>query len=334
MRVKLFIIHSNVVSVRKPAMEKLISKLKQHKKLKVDAEFVMEHEPNSLNIDIVRPFLNLEKDPDHPEYDPMVKNLHVRYVSNALKHMTALQKASSVDKKYDWFVIVEDDVLHGDEIDKDLYKVFRQASGHDYDLIFLGQPVTKEMPKADDIIFRSALEQFKILPCCESYAIPSSSVKKIADKFGPIKFQTNVQFSYMIDTKRDDIKAVSTWPNYMFDGSKYGVYLSSLEANNRLILNSHYNVLFKKIVTDPELDVEGVDKLWSEVQLKNNPDLNYLKGLFEYKKKNFAEAKRIFADVYDVYSKNNNLLSNESEFLYNYINMHKFIQPDLPVLTV
>lgn len=142
----------------------------------------------------------------------------------------------------------------------------------------------------------------------------------------PIKFSTNIQFSYIVDTKRDTIKSASTWPDYLIDGSKYGVYLSVLETNNKLILNNTYNALFRKILVEPEIDSAGVDKLFDEMQFKNNPDVNYLKGLYEYKKKDYKKAKEIFDDVYKVYDTNQNMLNNESEFLYNYINVHRHLQ--------
>ena len=110
------------------------------------------------------------------------------------------------------------------------------------------------------------------------------------------------------------------------------MYTSSLNANNRLILNNDYNSLFKIIVTEPldESKYTHIMDLFKKLDFDEHIDVKYLKGLFEFKRGNIEVAKKLFDEIYDIYNRDHGyLLNNESEFLYNYINIHKLFQTDI-----
>jgi hypothetical protein len=124
------------------------------------------------------------------------------------------------------------------------------------------------------------------------------------------------------------MKVHMTVPNIFLDGSKYGLYLSSIEPNNKLFLNPEYNQLNSLVrkETIDESDTSTIEKLLENMKFKNHPDIRFLQGLYLLKKECYKEAKATFDSIYDVYSQNQCIINNESEFLQVYMNTFKHIQ--------
>ena len=80
--------------------------------------------------------------------------------------------------------------------------------------------------------------------------------------------------------------------------------------------NAYYNN-DESVISDEEYD---------KFKFKDHPDMKYLRALSLYKKNDFTAAKAIFDEIYPIYENNHNQLNNKSEFLFNYINIHKFFQ--------
>lgn len=329
--VKVFIIHTKFLEHRKTGLQKLVETFEQSSDMKIDVEYVSAYEPESIKSEDIKGFLDLGKNEEllGKTYNDLVKNLHVKEASNVLKHLWAIQQGVEVvknDATVDYVMVLEDDVLYGDNINTILFNSFK-AIGKELEkddaphIYFLGQPA-KEAIENKGITFRNTQEDFKIIPCCDSYVIPAQFVEKVATAFLPIRFITNVQLSYILEHK--DIKAVSIWPNVFVDGSKFGTYISSIETNNRLFLNNDYNMMLKNIM-DPKVVV--TDAQFDNLKFKDHPDMQYLRGLAAFKRNEFAKTKEIFDAIYPVYEANHNMLNNKSEFLFNYINVHKFLQP-------
>ena len=331
--VKVFIIHTKMLEHRKKALEKLVETFDKSSDMKIDVVYVSAYEPDSIRSDDIKGLLDLGKNEEllGKTYNDLVKNLHVKEASNALKHLWAIQQGADVvknDTKVDYIMVLEDDVLYGDNVNAILFdslkaigkEMKKEEPPHMY---FLGQPAKDEMD-TKGITFRNTQEDFKIIPCCDSYVIPAQFVEKVAEAFLPIRFVTNVQLSYMMEHK--DIKAVSIWPNVFVDGSKFGAYISSIETNNRLFLNNDYNMMLKNIM-DPKIVV--TDSQFDNLKFKDHPDMQYLRGLAAFKRNEFTKCKEIFDAIYPIYEANHNLLNNKSEFLFNYINVHKFLSPPI-----
>ena len=321
---KIFFIHAEFLEIRKTMCENLIKKLSEElTDLKIDHEFVLEHDPSSINSEVVNKFLNLAKSGKSELFDGLIKNIHVKQLSNSLKHLSALQKADSEKDKYDYFMVLEDDVVFGDDISSKVKTLLNHAV--DYDLLFMGMPSVVPINLNDPLVIKD-MDTFKVLPCCDSYLIPKASINKVYSQFAPIRYQTNIHFSYLMETT--DIKVKATVPNIFLDGSKFGIYLSSLEANNKLFLNPEYNKLNSLVRKESytKEDEQAIEEIIQNIKFKNHPDIMYLFALFELKNKNYEKAKEILENIHNVYMQNGCIVTNESEFLTTYMYLFKHFQ--------
>jgi len=73
-------------------------------------------------------------------------------------------------------------------------------------------------------------------------------------------------------------------------------------------------------------DVSNFGKLWNMTPYKGHPDFMYLNGLFMLKRQKYAEAKVIFEQCFEQYRKNKCVLSRDSVFINNYIELCKVLQ--------
>lgn len=326
MKLKILFIHVKILSHRKVMCEALIKKLKESKKMSVDVEFIEEYDPLHVSSTDLKQFIDLSRLNTNDIFDQLIRNIHIKQISNALKHYSALYKANEYKDKYDYFLILEDDVLYGDDIAMRLERLLSLSSDEDFDVLFTGQPSTDPIV-SESFNIKPINSMFKILLCCDSYIIKSSQIKSILDKFLPIKFKTNIHFSFLSD-KYKDLKLKMCIPNIFIDGSKFGVYLSTLEANNKLFLYPEYNKL-ESLVKKEELtqdDMISIDQIIKNIRFSNHPDIQFLFGLYDLKKQNFQKAKQVFEEVYNVYLQNGCIVNNESEFLQTYLSIFKHFQ--------
>lgn len=322
-RVKIFVLHAEILNVRRPIIESLIQKLNQVKDIHIDHEYVTEYDVDKIPFDKIREFVQLGKNEAYPAYDQFLKNLHIKFVSNGLKHYSALKNAESSMAEYDYFMVLEDDVLYSDDIQNMLVALLEKQEP--WDVVMLGQPVNNEqIINKEGLSLLDIKSCFNVMPCCESYIIKSKSITSLLTNFLPIRYQTNVHLSYLFETTQNLI-VKSSWPNLFIDGSKFGVYISSIETNNRLFLNPQYNAIMKNIFSDP-MDEKAIEEAIKIFPFKDHPDFKYLVGIFEIRRKKYNEAKKIFDECYSIYEQNHNLLNGESEFMFNYMNLFKHFQ--------
>ena len=206
--------------------------------------------------------------------------LHLNQLSNALKHLTAMRMivelvestctpssaASSADTEVDRdiHVIVEDDVLfNGTTILTQLLDVIEKAP-HDTDLLFLGLPATKQ-GRPDHILYDDIDDVFAILPSCESYMITPKAARAIVSEYLPLRFPTHVHLTCMLERAR--LRAYSCSPSVFLDGSKIGVFTSSIEQNNALVWNQGWSQIHRLLfASQPSPWTAGVNwQLWETV---------------------------------------------------------------------
>jgi hypothetical protein len=325
LKIKVVVIHAKFLSHRRPMCESLIDKLNKNEKLKVESEFYTKYDPDSPNVLDIQSMVSLVKTQKIELYDNLVKNMHIKQASNVVKHYNAILEASKSDSDFDYLLVVEDDVMFGDDIASRLATALELFKNDECDILFIGLPSLVPLVE-NTMVIKPVKEMFKVLPCCDSYVVKRSALERLAGSFAPIRFSTNIQLSYMIET--NDFKVGMTLPNLMLDGSKFGLYLSTLESSNRLFLNPEYNQLnaiVRKESYEPS-DVSAIENMLDTIKFKNHPDIQFLNGLFEIKRGDFKKAKVIMETVHAVYNQNQCIINNESEFLKVYMGMFKHLQ--------
>jgi hypothetical protein len=333
---KVIVVHSPMLAAARAASLNLINSRVAPACFTGMLEMVTSDEPNEL---VSRIATIVDVDATHVDdavFKPLVKNMHVRQVSNTMKHVAALRRASNHDGGGNsrFSLILEDDALFGDNVLTALGYAVKDAPG-DADIVFLGLPSTKQPPKEGGAVFDDVLTLFGTLPACESYLVTPEAAAKISTAMLPVRFQTNVQLTYAIKTL--GLKAYLAVPNVFVDGSKLGVFTCSVDPNNRLMWNQHYcqmeaivrNVAAYNISGGAECDAE-FQKAWNDQPFKEHPDVLALKAVHLVRMGRHAEAHPVFATALELYDRNGSIVSNTSEFLRNYIAIFRVLQPPFP----
>lgn len=315
----LYIIHDNSIINRSENVQN-IQNFFNNKQI-IDNIFIVDKfNHKDLNNEKLKKLLRTSK-PKNPDkidtlFDKFITPLNINNISNYLKHFSALETIVKNNKPG---IILEDDVLISDYTNE---KLDLLISNDNIDIVFFGQPFTTQ-PENDFTEISNFSENMALLPSCESYYINVKTAKKLIDSMLPITYKTNIAFS--VNLNKNNIKVHKMYPNLFIDGSKTGKYTSLINTNNILMYNSKYNALYK-IIQNNTVDIDSFEKLYSEAEHKESPDMLYLRGLCYLRANHFKQAKEIFDQAYMIYCENNCSLNKTSSFMNNYISFFKIMQ--------
>jgi GR25 family glycosyltransferase involved in LPS biosynthesis len=276
-----------------------------------------------------KPLADLDpKNVPDPAMSQLARPLHVRSISNTLKHHEAILE---IAKNYEssgakYALVVEDDAVFSEEQMLDAVTRAIKNAPADAELIFMGLPSKRsadsivESGKAeyDDV---SELIATQVLPACDSYLIACSAADRIASGFLPVRFSTNIQWTYLI---RSGVvrKAYIAVPNAFVDGSKLGVFPSSISTNNQLIWNPGYCQLMSMVA---QKDVAGFEALWNKqtAMLQNHPDALVLLGDYYLISGREKDAEIAYERALKTYEAEGCLVNNTSEFMKRYMSVYR-----------
>lgn len=330
LKLKIYVIHTATLEVRKSLVETLFEKIKQQASgVQLEVEWLTNYyEPGALDQKLVSEKIKLGKNEQDPSFDMFARNLHVKQVSNVLKHAHALQRAAEEASSYDYFLVIEDDVIFVDDIGTQLEKFMKKNNSIEWDILFLGQPSTKDYGnKQGEVILRPVQDTFKVLPCCDSYILKSSVAKASYEQFLPIQYTANVHWSFVLSNKLKDFKAMASVPNIMVDGSKFGIYISTLDPNNKLFMNPDYNRIHQVVINGGDLDA-ALAQL-DTIKFKTHPDITHLTALIYKQKGKYEKAVELMENAYNLYKSNGAIVNSESDILKDYIAIYQHMQKDL-----
>ena len=291
------------------------------------AERVTGHEPGDI-MGSVSTLVDL--DASHVEdavFRGAVKSIQVRQLSNAMKHLAALKAisvtpssvASSTGVRFS--AIVEDDALFTDNVATVLRSVVTNAPA-DADIVFMGLPSPRAPPQDGGAFFDEALKVFDpVVPAIDSYLVTPAAAAKMAAAFTPVRFPTHIQLSYLVKTL--GLKAYVSVPNVFVDGSKIGVFASSLDPNNRLLWNQQYCQL-EAVLRSGAVPTEAeFAEIWAKQAFKVSPDNVALRAAYLFKAGRFDEAEKAFEEAMETYDRNGCIVNNTSEFLRAFIALYR-----------
>lgn len=333
-RLEAYVLHTpKLLDLRKTMCAALEQRLAE--RFDSSVRYVEEHGPDDVTPEQLHDLFLLklpEQLPD-PVYQGLLQNLHVRQASNLLKHHAALKAVAAAEDGDDAHrLVLEDDVVFNADVAERLGQALHLAAGRaDSGFVMLGLPVLVDASKeqgaagAGDTRLEDATATFRVLPCCDSYLVRPSAARKLLESFLPCRFPGNVQLSYALACA--GIKPHTVIPNVFVDGTKVGVYISSLNANNRLFLNDDYNALLDILKRDAcsEDDLQKAVDIFEATRFRGHPDMAYLIALLEAKAGRYQRAIDIMGQLFNVYRQNGALLGAESEFLRTYISLHRHV---------
>ena len=258
---------------------------------------------------------------------PLLRGLHLRQVSNALKHLAALRRVAAAATKPGgprFAMVVEDDALFGDQMSDAVFRATRDAPA-DADVVFLGLPSTRRPPTLDEpAAFDDPLQLFAshVLPACDSYLVTPAGAAKLAARFLPIRFATSAQLTMLM--RAGAFKAYVAVPNAFVDGSKVGVVTSSLNPNNQLLWNNPYcraEAIVRKRPYGPAEQAQ-FEAAWGEQMFKEHPDATVLRADHLLASERYQEAAAAYKQALEMYDRMGCVVNNASDWLRRYMGVY------------
>lgn len=239
---------------------------------------------------------------------------HPSQVSNILKHVAALKRVSADDDDSSVHLILEDDSLYSNNMPT-LFKTCMEKLPQDWDMVYLGIPFsTSPLTPGAGLQFSKVESLFQIVPCCDSYLVHPRSARTILKQVVPCTAPMNVQFSNVV--KSGKIACYFTTPNVFIDGSKVGLYISSITPFNRLMYNAKYLELESKPASERTEDaLESAD-------FRDHPDFEIMIAKSLSERKLHSDAVKHYERAYRAFVTDNPLnvmLARQSPFMKSYI---------------
>lgn len=272
--------------------------------------------------------------PDHESFKSRLRPLHMRQVSNCLKHLQALKIACSLPGTINtpilpFSLIIEDDALFTAEVERQLRDVVKSIP-EDADIVFISLPTPVqsqgEAPKPFlpiDGLFNGDL------PACDAYIVRTSAAEKLSSSFLPIRLHTPAHLRYMISSL--GLRAYVSTSNIFVDGSKIGIFPSSIEVNNILLWNPSYCRLLDTTsspnITNDELK-QALEMESKTQTFGKHPDVLALRSRCMARMGMFKEAKELAEQAMQGFEQGAALFNDNSIFLRNYMNIYVNLQED------
>lgn len=307
--------------LREQTLKVTLSNITSSKTLAAEVKYIDEFDPEGLDPKFVQAVVKLDQLKTGTEFDGMVKNLHVKHVSQVLKHIKAYEyfKNSSAD----WLLVLEDDTLTSQTVGDQLAKVLKSVPA-EYDIINLSCPIPMDIAKSEGV--HEITKHFKFVPTVDAYLVRKSVASKLVDTMAPIHFTQTTQLSFVAN--KLGLRIGMHCPNLFVNGSKLGVYLSSIDINNRLFMNPDYNRVFaimtKPMITDE--DMKDASDILLKTNFKDHPDFQYQLAILHMRRGEYAKSKELMDKIYNIYLENDCIVNSESEFLLNYTRIFRFDQ--------
>ena len=273
-------------------------------------------------------------------YDSMLENLSVEVISNIEKHYHSWKCISEDQDSDSLNLIIEDDtIIMNDHIPhvKSLFEYLQsndsnRVNANEWDILFLGIAP----PTTDPFSLKRFTE--KVLPCKEAYFVNKNTASRLIKTWSENKLthSLRLQLSKYFNNN-PDIKVMYPNQRVTVDGSKLGLYPTTINRRNILLFNADYIKLFQ-IFNSP---VENIKEKYQEAralykQIQTNsgtnvisPDITHIFGLIEYKLGNYDRAEELFSTAIIETVKQQGHLTNNCELLTNAIINYSNVQKDV-----
>jgi tetratricopeptide (TPR) repeat protein len=218
---------------------------------------------------------------------------------------------------------------------KDLFEYLyntHNSTANDWDMLFLGLAP----PTTDSFSLKRFTD--KVLPCKEAYFVNKKTASRLVKSWSENKLSHSLRVQLSKYLKNNtDIKVMYTNQRVTLDGSKLGLFPTTINRRNILFFNAEYIKLFhifnssKEDIKEKYNEAKSVYKL---VQSNNgmnpiSPDITHIFGLIEYKLGNYDQAEELFTTAILETVKQQGLITNNCELLTNAIINYGNVQKDV-----
>jgi tetratricopeptide (TPR) repeat protein len=191
-----------------------------------------------------------------------------------------------------------------------------------WDILFLS---LNTVNNSDNFInFRTVYNKLITKSC---YFVKPKICNKLYEESKTFKLQIKYFISKYIEDN-NDLNVYFYNKNTLIEGTKIGIYPSSVNSVNYLYFNNEYIGLLKiynmDVITDD--DIAEASRLYKIVENINSSDIINIMGMIYNKHKNYKEAKKYFIKALDVHKKNYGYLQKNSNILNNCITIFQHDQ--------
>ncbi len=321
-KLRVYVIHVKALSNRKSLCEKLQNDLKNDPDFNLEAfEYITQNDPGEpldpINIDL-QPLPNDGSGIDR--FNAFIRPFKIGHVTNALKHKCALERIAASFTQNTIHLVIEDDALKQSLDNIALKKAMAAFHKNKAPVMFLGIPpgtsAKNDMQPVSDV--------YNALPCCDSYFIAPMAAKATLEHFRTLKFPTHIQLTYAL--VKANIMPFMSAPAVFVDGSKLGVFISTIDSNNRLVFNGGFVEIAKALQDKDVLPEDKMESLFNKVEPKWHPEFMHLRALYEQKRGNYDTAEHYYTEALNQYMAFGGIIDNQTELLRDFMRLYRHLQ--------
>jgi hypothetical protein len=339
----LYVIHTQQLTQRALRLHATIQQLRtlaMGSGYRVKPYLILKPDVSHVNTNIQQTQAKVTYDPvGDSVFDNMRQIMSVEMISNIERHLDAWKRIYECDSTHpqDVFMVIEDDMYLLNDAVTTFPQVIRALSAKSaaWDIVFTGISRMEENASVP-IQFIPIKDTLKtpIIPAKDSYFIKQQTAKRLLDMMDKYRFPMRVQMSYLLH-KAPEIRAMHPNKRIALDGSKIGIFPSSVHPTNVLVFNKEYMDMFAYLAHDKERvtnDFEKIRGMYKAVEHMNNPDIKHLYGVLLFKAGHTNAAKDMLVDAVESMHHQHGVINSRSDLMSNLINIYQHMQSDLAEL--
>jgi len=331
-KLNIFIVHADYILNRKQFINTTMQKIKMLFDKYYNIEFFLIKEPTREfivnNIDQYNKRVRYEKeegDLADEQFAGAIQPLNPLQISNIEKHRF-IYKTINEKFKNDLNLIIEDDTVMVDEFVENIKGLFELIKTSDWDIIFT---CVSQIDNDQTLKFLDSRNNFKLLISKSSYFIKADLANKLYSYSETYKYNMKTTISkYLWDNK--NIKSYVANKHIFLEGSKYGLFTSTINNTNFLYQNGMFMQIIKYLTHDEITDdmFKEIEKLYDNLTQLNSPDVLHYMGHVYLKRKNYEKAKEYMSEAFHKLQNNNTFayITRNNEILNNSINIYQYEQ--------
>jgi len=334
--VYIYVIHSKHLSLRANRFQnvlRVIDEVARTKNYTVKTQFILKHDSDEIQSKLpeLTSLISYDKI-DDADFDNQRYLLSAPILSNIEKHKEAWKQIEKMnDNGSNLYLIIEDDALLFPENINNLHEFFN-LDHKEWDMLSLGL-VNMQNNKTDDSFLNFRNMPNKILSSKEAYCLKPKTASLLLEQSKQYKFTLRLHLSYFIKMN-PKLKVYFNKKTLFIDGSKLGIFPSSIHPTNLLIFNNEFIQMHSYIKKSPEdikKDFTKIEHLHKILENIKSPDAMHLYGVILTKIGRVSDAEKVFMNGIDELKKQQGFINNQSEILNNLIDLYKTMQKDTAV---
>lgn len=260
------------------------------------------------------------------DFNNLITQLNIQQISNIEKHREVLKIISESTEGY--HLILEDDVLIGDDYIENLKMLLKMLHNNeidDWDILLMCISSNNDSPNLELI---DSIQKYKFLLNKSSYFIKKDTAKQLYDYLEIFKYNLKISISKFLWDNQNTIKAKVLNKHTFLEGSKMGLFPTSVNNTNYLFQNLGYvkitNITKNTDITDEM--IEEAENIYEKISHLPGPDIIYMMGILYFKKQNYKKAKECLKEACYKLKNGNGLITKSTDILNNAINIFQYEQ--------